>query len=67
MVFQLQKIVGLGADGELHQPPVDADAVVQVDDVIAFLEVGQGGEVLERAGLLAAAALRGGTPGPRLR
>ena len=54
MIFQLQEVVGLAADRELDQPPVDADAVVQVDDGIAFLEVGQGGEILERAGFLAA-------------
>ena len=53
LVFQFQKVVGLGADAELHQPPVDADAVVQVDDVIAFLEVGQGGQVLGRPRFLA--------------
>ena len=53
LVFQFQKVVGLGADAELHQPPVDADAVVQVDDEIAFLEIGQGGQVLGRPRFLA--------------
>ena len=67
LVFQLQKVVDFAAHRELDQPPVDADAVVQVDDEIAFRQVGQGGEVLGRAAFPCGAGLPAGSPGLRLR
>ena len=58
LIFQLQKVVDFAAHRELDQPPVDADAVVQMDHAITFRQVGQGGEILEGAGFLAAPSFR---------